>query len=230
MSRTKTIALITIGQTPRTDIVSDFTALWGNAFTIAEYGALDGLTAEEIRSLAPAPGEHDLITRLQDGSSVLVSHDRLVSYMQKAVERATAGGMDIGIIQCTGEFAGLTAENPLLYPCDILENSVSSLISKGQSVIVIVPTPGQAPDAEERWQSRGYKVAKTIVASPFVGGEELLKTIQEVGELSAVAGIIADCYGFSNNFYDSVSKFYDKPVFIPRRLIAHLLLSVLAKA
>ena len=48
-----TIGLVTIGQSPRSDVVPDMAAILGPAVEIREAGALDGLARSEIDALAP---------------------------------------------------------------------------------------------------------------------------------------------------------------------------------
>ena len=49
------IGLITIGQSPRVDVVPEMVQILGDV-DIIECGALDNLTAEEIQKLAPKEG------------------------------------------------------------------------------------------------------------------------------------------------------------------------------
>jgi len=50
------IGAVTIGQSPRVDIVPEFRAAAGLELEIVERGALDGLSPDEIRTLAPGRG------------------------------------------------------------------------------------------------------------------------------------------------------------------------------
>ena len=60
---TKTLAVLTMGQTPRPDgLGRDIQSIVGTEVCVHERGVLDGLTDEEIASLAPRPGEYHIIT------------------------------------------------------------------------------------------------------------------------------------------------------------------------
>ena len=65
------VGAITIGQAPRTDVTKDILPLLGEEVELIQAGGLDGLTREEIQAFAPGPDDYVLISRLQDGSSVI---------------------------------------------------------------------------------------------------------------------------------------------------------------
>ena len=63
------VGAITIGQSPRTDVVQELFPLMGEQVELIQAGALDGLTREDIQAFAPGPEDYTLISRLRDGSS-----------------------------------------------------------------------------------------------------------------------------------------------------------------
>lgn len=222
----KTVGLITIGQSPRPDVTKDFEVILGKEFQIMEGGALDGLSEEEIQSLKPGPGELDLITKLSSGKAVYVSHERLIPYIQRAIDKVVAQGARILVLLCTGEFIGLTAPVTILQPYQVLGSSVASVVAPEEQVVVLVPTPGQVVEAAERWQARGFTVTKTIVISPFDLQTDI-SNIMQSSEVQQAAAIIGDCFGFDTSFHKEFAAVYHKPIFIPRLLIAHLLKAIL---
>ena len=52
----KRIGIITIGQSPRTAVVPEMAAFFGDGVEVLERGALDGLTLEQAREYAPEAG------------------------------------------------------------------------------------------------------------------------------------------------------------------------------
>lgn len=222
----QTVALVSIGQSPRPDIAGDFTLLCNQAFTLLDIGALDDVSPEEIASLAPAHGESDLITKTRDGQVVYLSHDRLEPYMEIALAKAAKQGADWAVISCTGDFSRLHSSIPVLMPNQILAHSVASVLKQEDKLILIVPTEGQAGEATKRWEKRGYIVARVLVESPFGDHHALFELLQHDQVAREAQAVIADCFGFDVGFKNSVAKVYPKPVFVSRNLIAHLLLSV----
>lgn len=72
--RGKRLALVTIGQAPRVDITPDMMRGFEDTYDITEFGALDGMTREEVAALAPKDGEERLVSRMVDGEEVVCSH------------------------------------------------------------------------------------------------------------------------------------------------------------
>ncbi|WP_371373829.1 AroM family protein [Sporomusa aerivorans] len=226
MKKVQTVACVSIGQSPRTDVTSDLKKVWGNTFNILDIGALDDLSHEEITSLAPVPGESDLITKLRNGQAVYLSHHRLIPHIEQALEKSCSGGADWAIVLCTGDFSHLKSSLPYLLPNPVLAHSVESILKPDDKLTVIVPTQGQVTEATARWSERGFEVSKVIVESPFANHQGLFKALKNDPALQKTQGLIADCFGFDIAFMNSVAEFYDKPIFISRKLISHLLLAI----
>ena len=55
------VGAITIGQSPRTDVVQELFPLMGEQVELIQAGALDGLTREDIQAFAPGPEDYTLI-------------------------------------------------------------------------------------------------------------------------------------------------------------------------
>ncbi len=72
------VGLITVGQSPRSDVVPDMAEILGGDVEIVEAGALDGLDRERIATLAPEGDDEILVTRLTDGRSVFVGKTRMI--------------------------------------------------------------------------------------------------------------------------------------------------------
>ena len=66
------VGAITIGQSPRADVVQELLPLMGEQVELIQAGALDGLTREDIQAFAPGPEDYTLISRLRDGSLSLI--------------------------------------------------------------------------------------------------------------------------------------------------------------
>ena len=68
MAGSPLLGIVTIGQTPRPDLVRAFEAHAPGA-RVEVLGALDGLTIVEIDALAARPTDYPLLVKLADGSS-----------------------------------------------------------------------------------------------------------------------------------------------------------------
>src|SRR5262245_31141310 len=79
------VGLITVGQSPRSDVVPDMAAILGGDVEIVEAGALDGLDGERIAALAPQGDDEILVTRLSDGSPVFVGKTGMIPLIEARI-------------------------------------------------------------------------------------------------------------------------------------------------
>ncbi|MCB0157369.1 MAG: AroM family protein, partial [Caldilineaceae bacterium] len=105
----KRIGLLTIGQSPRPDLVQTLPVL--SPFAQVEAGALDGLAAAAIPLAA---GAFPLTTRLADGGTVVVDEAFLLPRMQAAVHRLEEAGVAAILLMCAGTFGPVTSRVPLV--------------------------------------------------------------------------------------------------------------------
>ena len=86
------VGLITIGQSPRVDVVPDMAELIGPGVEIREAGALDGLGRPQIDALAPGPGDDIFVTRLADGAPVFVAKRHITPRVVAKLAELERGG------------------------------------------------------------------------------------------------------------------------------------------
>jgi hypothetical protein len=86
------VAFVTIGQSPRSDVLPDIIKETQTQFEVTERGALDGLTDEAIVNLAPQPGEERLVTRLRDGREVLLGKPAIDRRLHTILAELDQGG------------------------------------------------------------------------------------------------------------------------------------------
>src|SRR5262249_3158486 len=157
----KRVGAITIGQTPRDDIVGEMAAVLGPEVRILQAGALDGLSRSEIDGLAPNPDDADaLITHLRDGANVLVAKRRIVPRLQACLDRL-AGAVDAFAILCAGVFPPFTSRRPVLVPERCLAAVVDAAFD-GRRLGVIVPIKEQQASSAERWSRVDPGVVVTV--------------------------------------------------------------------
>lgn len=212
------VGLVTIGQSPRVDVVPEMRPYMGGAEVI-ECGALDGLTLEEVEELAPREGEHVLVTRLRDGTQVSVSRERIIGRLQGCIRRLEAEADVIGLL-CTGDFPELESRKMLIEPSTLILKTVEAL--KPSRLGVMVPDPRQVGWAVERWSKTGAAVTVQS-ASPYAGGGG---GIEEAAERLRDADpdlIILDCIGYNVNAKRLVKRVTGKPVILPRTLMARVI-------
>lgn len=216
------IGLITIGQSPRVDVVPEIKEVLGDVkVEVVECGALDKLSKDEIRALAPGEGEYVLVTRLRDGTEVRVAREKILPLMQRCIDSLEPLVDMVGLL-CTGEFPELKSRKLLVEPSDLLLKVVESL--RVSRLGVVIPDPKQVDLTRRKWGHVAPDL-KIISVSPYTGTLEDLRKASE--GLSDRDLIVLDCIGFSTEAKRVVAAASGKPVLIPRTLMARVLRELL---
>ena len=66
----KKIGMLTIGQSPRTDILPGLMEILGKDIEIVEAGALDGKTMEDVKKIPLRVEDYILVSRMRDGTEI----------------------------------------------------------------------------------------------------------------------------------------------------------------
>lgn len=151
----KLVGALTIGQSPRPDLIEPLRRMLPPGWAIAEAGALDGLAPTSI----PPPSEalYPLVTRLRDGSPVMVEEAFLLPWLQHALRKLEAKEVSVSILLCAGTFAALHAQRPFVKPFDI---ACADLQARGLHTLgLITPVQEQETPLRRRWQAAGFNAA-----------------------------------------------------------------------
>lgn len=212
------VGLITIGQSPRVDVVPEVRGALGDAdVELIECGALDRLSREEITALTPREGEYVLVTRLRDGSEVKVAREKILPLMQGCIDTLEPLVEVLGLL-CTGEFPELRSRKLLVEPSELLLKVVESL--KVGKLGVIVPDPAQIDLSKRKWRHTASDLS-VLSVSPYTGTLDDLRRAAE--RLRDRDLIVLDCIGFSTEAKKAAATASRKPVLIPRTLLARVL-------
>ncbi len=212
------IGTITIGQSPRSDVVGEMLDILGPDAQVVETGALDGLAREEIRALQAAPGEHLLVTRLRDGEEVRVAERHVHRLAARCVEELEREQVDVIVLLCTGDFPDYPAARPILHPGRILVHAARSLLERGR-VGVLVPAKEQVSALRTRWESAGFEAIVEAVSPYSASTEELRAKARSLAAAGAEMTIL-DCFGFTRAARALVRRETGRPVLLPRTLAA----------
>jgi protein AroM len=213
------IALVTIGQSPRHDVVASMFNAWTPP-RLLEAGALDGLTAAEISALGPGDTDHPLVTRLSDGSEVVIAKAAMLPYLQAAVDRVVETGADVVCVLCTGEFPTLTAAARLVFPDRLLFHTVEALLPSG-TLGVLMPHAGQHDMMLKKWTTASRTVV-TRSASPYALEGSFGSAAQTLVEAGAEL-IVMDCMGFDREMLRTVRDSVTVPVLLANGVVGALL-------
>lgn len=212
------IGTVTIGQSPRTDIIPEISAILGSDVEICESGALDGLTKPQIAELAPKKGDYVLVTRLADGSSVQVAEHFITVRIIECIKSHFKNGIEIVFLLCTGEFPDFANDGLLIRPQRILFNAVSS-VAEGLKLGIMSPSPDQIPQSERRWKEVS-KTLKVAPASPYVNPIDSVSNAAQELKDWGVQITVMDCMGYTMGMKEKVMEITGKPVILARGIAA----------
>lgn len=205
---TRTVGFVTIGQSPRADIMEEFKlALPG--VRLLERGALDDLSDREIAALAPADGDAVLVSRLRSGGQVRLAHRHIDRRVQACLDRLADEGVDLVVLLCTGEFPRLAFPGVLLRPHGVLPHVVAAVcegLPAGAPDVrfgVMVPDEAQIASAATRWGARATVTA--VAASPYGDPRAITAAARAVGGAGA-ALVVMDCIGYTREMQQTVTR------------------------
>ena len=108
------IGMLTIGQSPRDDIMSVMGRYLPANMEVLQRGALDGLDMTAVAELGPRAGERPLVSTMRDGTEVTLTHRSVVPLMQEGVDDLADQGAESIVILCTGGFGELKTDRATL--------------------------------------------------------------------------------------------------------------------
>ncbi len=214
MSKPKRIAFVTVGQTPRSDLVPEILSQVAAPVDAVEFGACDGLTADEIAAAAPQPGEHSLATRLNDGSEVVISKTWAEARLQALFDRIDAEGFDLLVLLCTGSFPKLHSRTLMVEAQRVVDGFVDAMTMGPCRLGVMVPLARQVEEFHVKG-GNGRDV-RLVHSSPY--GEDRLD--KAVGELADRDMIVMHCMGYDEAMRARVSAASGRAVVLARRVVA----------
>ncbi|HXZ43442.1 MAG TPA: AroM family protein, partial [archaeon] len=127
------VGMITIGQSPRVDVVPEVAALVDTPMVVVEAGALDGLNLDEVRRMAPGPHDETLVTRMADGTGVHVAKRHIIPRLQSCIDHL-APRVEVVVLLCTGIFPEFHSSVPVLEPQHLVDRVVQAVVSPGGQV------------------------------------------------------------------------------------------------
>lgn len=212
--RTPRVAFVTIGQTPRDDLVPEVVRWVGAELDVVERGVLDGLTPAEIATLAPGSGEHRLVTRLRDGSQVVVGRDAIRRRAQSVLDELARDDVDLTVFLCTGHLPSLTARGLLLEAQPLVDHGVAAIAANAETVGVMLPLKEQIPECH--FEPRRGQRARFSHASPYAP----TRLEEAASELRDADLIVMHCIGYTDAMRRLVAESSGRPVLLARRLVA----------
>jgi protein AroM len=217
------LGAVTIGQSPRTDIVPDLRTVLGDEVEIVEAGALDGLSAPEITRLAPADGDEVLVTRLRNGTATRIVHRHAVPLLRTRLEEL-APKVDVVLLLCTGSFEPISLRCPVVYPERLMLGIVRATAPRHLGVIT--PDAGQVAEQQARWREAAGLIS-VVAASAYSAAGSLPEHAMDLARRGAEI-IVLDSLGYSIAMKGAVRRAADRPVVLPRTVLARAAMELLS--
>ncbi|MFF0270938.1 AroM family protein [Kribbella sp. NPDC004536] len=211
------LGVVTIGQSPRSDMFPELLQWLPSSVEVRQRGALDGLSTADIAALAPAPDDETLTTRLRDGSSVVIGRAGILSRLQAAIDILEAGGADVVLVVCTGEFPAFRHSRPLLLAGPLLTAGLTAIA--GDSLVgVVCPLAEQEQQTYEKFPQH----IKVAWATPYQPGLTELETAAQKLAAEGVQLLVLDCMGYTQAHREAAAAASGLPVVLARSVVARL--------
>lgn len=210
---TALLGLVTIGQSPRTDVLADLAPLLvGRAYV--EHGALDELDeydSEAFAVVAPESDETPLVSRLRNGASVQIGHRALLPRLEAAIERCAEDGADAVLLMCTGHFEPVPARVPVYDAESLAQAGVVEQV--GDTAFgVLTPVAAQVDESRARWAALMGRPVEVAPCNPYtsapaeVAGAALTLVAASAARGVRLAWIVLDCFGYTAAQADAVAE------------------------
>ena len=220
-------AFVTIGQTPRTDLVPEIVSRLPTEAVVDEMGILDefgppnGTVPDGIVALAPEPGEARLVTRLTDGTQVVLGKAGMQRRLQNLLNRLDPEPYTAVVLLCTGEFPGLKGPGLFLDAQHLVDHGAAGLSAGAKRLGLLLPLAEQTE--ESHWRPGPDQELLVSHASPYEGH----RFVAAARELSEADLIVMHCMGYTEVHREEVARVSGRPVLLARRLVATALANLL---
>lgn len=212
------IGLLTIGQSPRPEIVREIAPLFGKNIDLYERGALDNLTIDQVKDLFPEDGMKPLCTRMSDGVEVIVAKEKIMPQVNRAINLLNKERVILILLLCVGSFTPIESECLVIQPQQITDRCVEALIGVNDHLGVLVPIYEQEIWARENFAHITHRITVTT-ASPYGDRSGMFCAGQVLKEANCDL-IVMYCMGYTQESKRLIRSITGKPVILANSLAA----------
>jgi hypothetical protein len=212
------IILLTIGQTPRPDLLRAFEPSDGNELQIV--GALDGISDEKIKQMEDFSDDvgETLFVVLQSGTAH-IDHRYIEVNVERIIETYSDDDVLI-IILCMSDFHATALPN-VISPLQMMMKKVTH-INRDERVLITVPIAAQLESAQIKWQHiQGEK--KFVVVNPK--DSEACQLILQAVKSYHSDHVIMDCYGYDYRMVAAIQRNHRCTVYNGQNMVRKIVLS-----
>jgi protein AroM len=221
----KKIGMLTIGQSPRNDIIPSLKQILGEENEIIEVGAMDDHNLDDVMNIDLNPEDYILVTRMRNGREVKITKKYILPFMQESLNKIESKGARVTVIMCTGKFPQFKSKGIVVTPSEILKGVIEGTLKKGRLGIVY-PTPEQKDYAVRDFGKKGIEIFPDSV-SPYEPKDVrgLLDRLKK-WDLDL---IFLNCFGFPTELKEKVIDFTCKPTIQSNTLVARVLKELITR-
>ena len=208
------IAFVTLGQSPRTDLVPEILSNLDNPVESLEFGLLDDVDAKGLRAAAPRSGENAFLTQLRDGRHVELSVEWTHERFREVYELIKLRGTDLVVLMSASCGQDFHPDGATLQSDHVVERTIDALSNAGLHLGIVVPLAGLLRDPQPLGGPWGRACVQAAQPGDF---DALARAVSEMVDCDIV---VLHSMGYSNADRDEVRRLTQKPVIMNRRLVA----------
>ena len=214
------VFMLTVGHAPRDDLMSDLEPMLSKNIEAIQCGALDEFSVEQVKTKFLArENEPSFMTRIADGTMVVLSSEKVLPLIQKRINWAQGQGAAAIVMLCTSRFPNFESSVPVISPFSLL-HSVVPAIAGGMRVAAAFPFAPYGDGMAAEWGDDGIDVMWEYVApGPQLTGS----AVADVFRNKKPDLLILDCIGYNHQTRSEASEILGIPVIQPKKLIASIL-------
>lgn len=224
------VAVVTIGQAPRPDIVPELLAMADagpDDVACEEYGALDGvdtaeLTGAGLTGVGRAGRELRLTTRLADGRDVVVAASVVEARLHPLLHRLDQDGFDLIVVVTTGLFRAPRLRTPCVHGQVVVDAWIAALLMGDCQLGLLYPLPHQ-----HRGFGFGTLIQNAQAVAATGDAADLAHAAQHLAEAEL---ILLHSVGYTEAMTRQVAELTRKPVVSARRIVAGAMRAQLGEA
>ncbi|WP_194841142.1 AroM family protein [Sporosarcina cascadiensis] len=205
------ITLLTIGQTPRPDLLAPFVSQGIDNFQLI--GALDNETIASLKNIKNIPNEELLYVVLRDGTKN-ISHSIIDQRIEQLILEYEYTSDAIAVL-CMSDFNITSDQTTLVFPLAELKEK-SKMIGESDTSVIFVPIEEQVDSAKMKWAHVKGKKHFIPVHPKTVN---VLELIDQHLLQHAPDYVILDCYGFAYGLVSEIEQRHGCKCFGPQHLV-----------
>lgn len=216
------LGTVTLGQTPRPDVMPRFETHLPAGVAVRHVGVLDHLPDADITArFKPRPREQRFLTRLADGRALEVDAAAAEAGVQRRILELEDDGCSVITVLCAGVFRGLRARRAwLIQPDRILPGLVSGMVG-ARRVGVLSPLPVPLDAARRKWSPLQIPPG-LATASPYADGDDAFTAAVLDLKRAGADVLLMDCLGFGVRHRDVARRVTGLPVLLALDLVARV--------